>query len=65
MSDREARKIFDSNLALWKVFGGDLRNRCLSRGIPEDVFNSLLSEYERMSDFIDRHDAKGNIKGEA
>ena len=51
---------FESKMALCQVFGGDLRRRCMEKGMSEQLFDKLPREYQCISSFIDKHDSKGN-----
>jgi hypothetical protein len=62
MNEKEARRVFDHYIALSKILGGDLRTRCLGKGMTEQQFDKLLGEHQRMSQFIDKHDSEGNVK---
>jgi hypothetical protein len=62
MNEFDAKGIFDNQIALSKVLGGNLKQTCLEKGVPELLFNKLFKEYQRMSAFIDKHDSDGNIK---
>ncbi len=62
MNEIEAKRVFDCRVALCRVFGGDLKQRCLETGMSEQVFDSLLGEYQRITAFIDKHDSEGNVE---
>jgi hypothetical protein len=62
MNEKEARRVFDHYVALSKILGGDLKTRCLGKGMTEQQFDTLLREQQRLSNFIDKHDSEGNIK---
>ena len=64
MTDKDAKKSFDHNVALCKILGGDLRTRCLGRGMTEQQFDTLFTQHQLMSKFIDKHDSEGNLKNE-
>ena len=62
MNEKEARRVFDNSVAFCKILGGDLKSRCLAKGMSESQFETLLRQHARMSEFIDRHDSDGNLK---
>ena len=62
MSEKEAKRIFDNSVALSKILGGDLKTRCLEKGMSEKHFEKLYSQHQRMSNFIAAHDSEGNLK---
>jgi hypothetical protein len=62
MNEKEAKRIFDNSVALSKILGGDLKTRCLEKGMSEQHFEMLFTQYQRMSEFIARHDSEGNLK---
>jgi hypothetical protein len=61
MNEIDAKRIFDHQVALSYVFGGELKRRCLELGVPEQTFEKLLKEHQRLSAFVDKHDSLGNI----
>jgi hypothetical protein len=50
MSEQEARRIYDHKLSLSRVFGGDVRQRCLEAGVPAE----LIEKFERTDAAVDR-----------
>ena len=62
MNEKEARRVFDNSVAFCKILGGDLKNRCLGKGMTEEQFDALFRQHKRMSEFIDKHDSEGNLK---
>ncbi|MGD0724118.1 MAG: hypothetical protein ABSB63_00990 [Spirochaetia bacterium] len=62
MNEKEAKRVFDHNVALYKILGGDLKTRCLGKGMTEQQFDMLIGEHQRMSEFIAKHDSERNIK---
>ena len=62
MHEKEARRIFDNSVAFSKILGGDLRKRCLGKGMTEEQFDALFTQHQRLSEFIDKHDSEGNLK---
>ena len=59
MSEEEARNIFSHVVAVSKVLGGDIRQMCVGRGVPDKLINKLLAEM----DFWDRGLRKFNWDG--
>jgi len=62
MNEKEARRVFDNSVAFCRILGGDLKARCLGKGMTEHQFDALLTQHQRMSEFIDKHDSEGNLK---
>jgi len=62
MNEKEARRVFDNSVAFCKILGGDLKTRCLGKGMTEKQFEALFTQHQRMSKFIDKHDSEGNLK---
>jgi hypothetical protein len=62
MNEKEAKRVFDLSIALTKILGGDLKARCLGKGMTEQQFDALMGEHQRLSAFIDKHDSEGNVK---
>jgi hypothetical protein len=58
----QAKKIYSDVKALVFVFGGDIRRKCLERGIPEVMVDELLANDTALNDFFDRHDLFGDRK---
>ncbi len=50
------------SVALSKILGGDLKTRCLEKGMTEQQFDMLFRQHQRMSEFIAKHDSEGNLK---
>ena len=49
MSEQEAKHIYDHKLSLCRVFGGDVRQRCLEAGVPAE----LIDKFERNDAEVD------------
>ena len=64
MTRAEAKKIYSDVKAMVFVFGGDIRKKCLERGIPEAMVDELLSNDTALNRFFDEHDILGDRKGE-
>jgi hypothetical protein len=62
MNEKEARRVFDNSVAFCKILGGDLKTRCLGKGMTEQQFEAFFTQHRRMSEFIDKHDSEGNLK---
>jgi hypothetical protein len=63
MSRAEAEAIFISQVAYFKVLGGDdVKTRCLAEGVPEAIIDELIEGDRTMDKFIKKHDSKGNLK---
>lgn len=64
MTRAQAKKIYSDVKALVYVFGGDLRKKCLERGVPEVMVHELLANDTALNGFFDRHDILGDRKDE-
>jgi hypothetical protein len=62
MSEQEARKVFSHAIALCKVFGGNLRQMCAERGVPEEMISKLLAEQETWDRGLAKFDWDGSIR---
>jgi hypothetical protein len=62
MNESESGRVFNNSLALCRVLGGDLKERCLEMGMPEQVFDRLFKDFGRLPTLVDRHDLQGNLK---
>jgi hypothetical protein len=47
MNESEAREIFSTVAAIAGVLGGDIRQMCLARGVPEDLVRRFIKEKDR------------------
>jgi hypothetical protein len=50
MYEQEARGIYDHKLSLCRVFGGNVRQRCLEAGVPAE----LIDKFERLDAALDK-----------
>ena len=50
MYEQEARGIYDHKLSLCKVFGGNVRERCLAAGVPAE----LIDKFARLDAALDK-----------
>ena len=62
MNEKEARRVFDNSVAFCRILGGDVKIRCIGKGMTEQQFDALWTQHQRMSAFIDKHDSEGNLK---
>jgi len=62
MNEKEARRVFDNSVAFCRILGGDVKARCIGKGMTEQQFDALWTQHRRMSEFIDKHDSEGNLK---
>lgn len=53
MTEAEAKKIYDLRHALWKVFGGDLRERCRAEGVSDEMITKFIREDAAFDRFLD------------
>ena len=44
MNEQEGRRVVSHVIAMCKVFGGDIRQMCAQRGVPDDLISKLLAE---------------------
>ncbi len=59
MTREEARKLYTDVSSLVYVFGGDLRKKCLQRGIPSDLVDEFIENDRRFNEFLRAHDSGG------
>ncbi len=59
MTRDEARKLYTDVSSLVYVFGGDLRQKCLQRGIPSDLVDEFIENDKRFNQFLKAHDSGG------
>ncbi len=64
MTRDEARKLYTDVSSLVYVFGGDLRQKCLQRGIPSDLVDEFIENDKRFNQFLRAHDSGGGKKSE-
>jgi hypothetical protein len=62
MDEKESLKIFAHELAMVKVFGGDLRARCRKRGLRDDMVERFLAGEKRLDRFFAKFDEIGEPK---
>jgi hypothetical protein len=58
----QAKKIYSDVKALVYVFGGNIRKKCLERGVPEAMVDELLANDTALNNFLDHHDFLGDRK---
>lgn len=65
MTKAEAEDIYLLELSLVNVMGGDVRERCRKRGVPEEYINEFIGatkEQKKVYDqFFKDHDASGKL----
>ena len=64
MDINEAKKIFADIKSLVYVFGGDIRQKAIERGIPEGMVDELIKNDSKLSKFISAHDMSGEYIGD-
>lgn len=64
MTREEAQRLYTDISSLVYVFGGDLRERCLRRGIPSELVEEFIEADKRFSNFLKAHDFGGEKKDE-
>ena len=66
MTKSEAERAFILCQSLVEVLGGDLREECEKKGIPEEYIDQFIREKEEgdksYEKFFDEHSAEGEIK---
>jgi hypothetical protein len=62
MTREQAKKLYSDISSLVYVFGGDLRQKCLQRGIPPELVDELIENDKRFNDFLKAHDFHGERK---
>ncbi len=62
MDERSGKRIYDTQVVLCKVFGGDVRRRCLEKGVPEEMIEKFLHAAAHLDRFFDRHDWNGDTR---
>jgi hypothetical protein len=63
MTRDEARKLYTDISSLVYVFGGDLRQKCLQRGLPSELVDEFIENDKRFNQFLKAHDSTGEKKG--
>ena len=64
MTRDEARKLYTDISSLVYVFGGDLRQKCLQRGLPSDLVDEFIENDKRFNQFLKAHDFDGDKKSD-
>jgi hypothetical protein len=64
MTREQARRLYSDISSLVFVFGGDLRQRCLQRGIPAEFVDEFMESDRRFNKFLQAHDFDGEKKKE-
>jgi hypothetical protein len=62
MNEQEARKVFSHAIAMHKVFGGDIRQMCAQRGVPDELVSKLLAEQAFWDQGLGKFDWDGSVK---
>jgi hypothetical protein len=65
MTRDEARKLYTDISSLVYVFGGDLRQKCLQRGLPSELVDEFIENDKRFNQFLKAHDSGGEKKNDA
>jgi endonuclease III len=56
MDEKEAKRVFEHCAMLCEVFGGDLKERCLEKGMSERLFEKFFKEGQRLTKFFDEEE---------
>jgi hypothetical protein len=64
MTRDEARKLYTDISSLVYVFGGDLRQKCLQRGLPPELVDEFIEHDKRFNQFLKAHDFGGEKKND-
>jgi hypothetical protein len=62
MTRNDAKKIDSDVKAMVYVFGGDVRKKCLERGMPQAMVDELIANDSSLNRFFDSHDILGELK---
>jgi hypothetical protein len=62
MTREQAQKLYTDLSSLVYVFGGDLRQKCLQRGIPAEMVDEFIESDKRFNSFLKAHDFDGERK---
>jgi hypothetical protein len=62
MTREEAQKLYTDISSLVYVFGGDLRQKCLQRGLPSELVDEFMENDKRFNKFLKAHDFSGEKK---
>jgi len=62
MTREQAWKLYTDISALVFVFEGDLRQKCLQRGIPPEFVDEFIENDRRFDKFLRAHDFGGEKK---
>jgi len=61
LSEEDAKRVFDHKVAICKVLGGDVRQKCLDAGVPAQLIEKFLAADQALTAFFDLHDQSGNV----
>ena len=64
MTEKEARMIYAHEVSICNVFGGNVRQNCLDRGVPEDLVDLFIAETEAWDKGLRRFNWDGSLKEE-
>jgi hypothetical protein len=62
MDEQDARKVVSHVLSMCKVLGGDVRQMCAERGVPDDLLTALLAEQASWDEGLSKFDWDGSVK---
>jgi hypothetical protein len=62
MTDQEAQMIYAHEVSLCNVFGGNVRQNCIDRGVPEEVVDRLIAESEAWDRSLKKFNWDGSVK---
>jgi hypothetical protein len=65
MTRDEARKLYTDISSLVYVFGGDLRQKCQQRGLPDELIDEFIENDKRFNKFLKAHDSSGEKKDDS
>jgi hypothetical protein len=62
MTEQEAKRIYNHQLSLAKVFKLDVREKCREKGIPSKLIEKFIKEDEAFDKNLSKFDWDGNPK---
>jgi hypothetical protein len=62
MTEKELVTVSTHELAMWKVFGGDFKAKCIARGVPVDFVDRFIRDNRTLDRLFDQFDWDGSPK---
>jgi hypothetical protein len=62
MDEKAARKIWDNEVCLTRVLGGNVRERAARKGVPAEYLDKFEAEDARWKEFTGKHNLDGSLK---